>query len=99
MNEQKGGVTVRINGERASLTQIQEGEVLPIYSETDDGRRTSVGSIDEQITKGREISLRDGVSFGLVYLDYKERAEKREAVERAAEESLKVSLAELSTQL
>ena len=99
MNEQKGGVTVRINGEQASLTQIQNVEVTPLYSEMPDGRRTSVGTIDKQIAKGRETALRDGVSFGLVYLDYKERAEKRDAEERVAEEAYRIGIAELSSLL
>lgn len=63
------GFTVTISGESAILSQRQDGEAVPIYHETPEGGRTSVGEVDSQIMLGREMALEQDASAGIIYTD------------------------------
>ena len=63
------GFTVTISGENAILSQRQDGEAVPVYRETPEGGRTSVGDTDSQLVLGRELAAMQETSLGIVYSD------------------------------
>lgn len=69
------GFTVTISGGSAILSQRQDGEAVPVYHETPEGGRTSVGDVDSQLMSGREMALEQDASLGIIYTDWRKKLE------------------------
>lgn len=53
---------------------------MPIYLETPESGRTSVGDVDSQLMSGREMALEQGTSLGIIYTDRIKAVEAKNAL-------------------